>query len=64
MDLFIDSPALSESLVKAFKSDIPCAAYEARLAAGEKRYETEPGAGFFKRTWIGFLSVLPIEWLL
>ena len=51
--------------------------YDARLAsgsgelewiehtpAGEKRHDTEPGAGFFKRAWIGFLSVLPIDWLL
>ena len=32
-----------------------------RTASGEKRYDTEPGAGFFLRTWVGFLSILPIE---
>jgi putative cardiolipin synthase len=77
MGLLIDSPALSQRLAQAFDDDIPRSAYEVRLAAGsgklewieqtsagEKRYGTEPGAGFFKRAWIGFLSLLPIEWLL
>jgi len=28
------------------------------------RHTSEPGAGVLKRLWIGFLSILPIEWLL
>jgi putative cardiolipin synthase len=32
-----------------------------RTASGEKRYDTDPGAGFLRRTWVGFLSILPIE---
>jgi hypothetical protein len=28
------------------------------------RHASEPGAGVLKRLWIGFLSILPIEWLL
>ena len=35
-----------------------------REPTGEVRYDAEPGAGFLKRLWIRFLSVLPIEWLL
>jgi putative cardiolipin synthase len=77
MGLLIDSPALSQHLARAFDNEIPRSAYEVRLAdgsgelewiehtpAGEKRYDIEPGAGFFKRAWIGFLCLLPIEWLL
>jgi putative cardiolipin synthase len=76
MGLVIESPALASQLSAAFEKIIPRAAYEVRLAAdgrmewiertqsGEIRYETEPGAGAAKRGWIGFLSILPIEWLL
>jgi putative cardiolipin synthase len=48
-------------------------AYEVRLSPdggglewtdGGVRYTSEPGAGVFKRLWIAFLSLLPIEWLL
>jgi putative cardiolipin synthase len=28
------------------------------------RHDTEPGAGFWQRAGISFLSMLPIEWLL
>jgi putative cardiolipin synthase len=76
MGLVIESPALAQQLSAAFDKVIPRAAYEVRLAAdgrmewiertqsGEIRHETEPGAGAAKRGWIGFLSILPIEWLL
>jgi putative cardiolipin synthase len=33
-------------------------------ADGEARHTSEPGAGLLARLWIGFLSLLPIEWLL
>jgi len=46
-------------------------AYEVRLAGGrlewldgEARHTSEPNAGMLRRVWIGFLSILPIEWLL
>jgi len=77
MGLLIDSPALAERLVKSFDGDVPLSAYEVRHAAGsrdlewiertssgEKRYDSEPGGGFFRGMWIGFLSILPIEWML
>ena len=77
LGLLIDSPALAGQLAAAFDADIPKVAYEVRLAAdgerlewveqtpaGEMRYDTEPGAGPFLRGWVGFLSILPIEWLL
>jgi len=77
LGLLIDSPALAQRLVAVFDTDIPKAAYEVRLAAdgrdlqwiertdvGEKRYTSDPGSGLFKRIWVGFLSILPIEWML
>ncbi len=35
-----------------------------RTPSGEKRYDTDPAAGFFRRAWTGLLSTLPIDWLL
>jgi putative cardiolipin synthase len=76
MGLLIDSPALGQQLAEALDRGTPHAAYEVRLAAGgglewiertpagEMRHATEPGSGPLRRTWIRFLSVLPIEWLL
>jgi len=32
--------------------------------ASEKRHETEPGAGWFRRFAVGVLSTLPIDWML
>jgi putative cardiolipin synthase len=75
--VIIDSPALSGQLARQFDTVIPRKAFEVRMQAdghglewieqspqGEMRYTTEPGAGALKRTWIDFLGVLPIEWLL
>ena len=76
MGLLIDSPRLAAQLVQAFDTEIPGGAYEVRLSAdgdlewiertpsGEKRYDTEPGTGIVRRAFIGFLSLLPIDWLL
>jgi putative cardiolipin synthase len=77
MGVIIDSPALSGQLARQFDTVIPQKAFEVRMQAdghglewieqspqGEMRYTTEPGAGALKRTWIDFLGVLPIEWLL
>ena len=76
MGLLIDSPALGQRFATVVEKQVPYAAYEVRLtpagnlqwvertAAGETRYDTEPGTGPLRRGWIWFLSVMPIEWLL
>jgi len=77
MGLLIESPLLAEQLVAGFDNDAPGLAYEVQLTAdgrklewverapsGEKRYDTQPATGFFGRAWVGFLSRLPIDWLL
>ena len=71
MGVLIDSAALAGRLSSALDRDLPRQAYAVRLVdgrlewtEGEARYSAEPGTGFFKSLWIGFLSILPIEWLL
>ena len=71
MGVVVDSPRLGAALSESLDRDLPRNAYEVRLVdddlvwlEGDARYGSEPGAGFFKRMWIGFLSILPIEWLL
>jgi putative cardiolipin synthase len=77
MGLVIDSPILAERLAETFDTVVPLVAYEARLAsdgqtlywiertaAGEVRYETEPGTSWFLRRGVDILRVLPIDWLL
>jgi len=72
----IESPAMSQVLADAFFSSVPARAYQVRLSdAGslqwvERRngetlvHDEEPGAGFWRRTGVFILSLLPIEWLL
>ena len=77
LGLAIDSPALAVAMADAFDRTVPRAAYEVvlapdgrslqwieRTAAGEKRYDTEPEANWLRRTGVGVMSLLPIEWLL
>ena len=76
MGLLIESVPLAQRLGTAFDTIVPKKSYEVRKGgedrlewisrepAGEIRHDSEPGAGFLKRLWIRFLSVLPIEWLL
>jgi putative cardiolipin synthase len=77
MGLVIDSPALAQAMAEGFDTRVPLAAYEVvlgpdgsslqwieRTAAGEKRYDTEPGTSFLKRLGVGTMSILPIDWLL
>jgi putative cardiolipin synthase len=76
MGLVIDSPALAQNITEAFERNIPERSYEVRLSAegalywiehrGAEtlRHDTEPGSGFWKRTAVRLLSLLPIEWLL
>ncbi|ODU01411.1 MAG: hypothetical protein ABS89_07455 [Thiobacillus sp. SCN 63-1177] len=72
----IESPALAGRIEGAFEGGIPAEAYEVRLSETGNlywiehrdgrplRHETEPGTGFWKRAWVWFVSLLPIEWLL
>lgn len=77
MGLVIESPVLAKRLAAAFDDVVPKIAYEVRLqadghslewidrsAAGEKRYDSEPGTSPATRSKIELLSILPIEWLL
>lgn len=78
MGLVVRSPELAGRLGAAFGAAIPANAYEVRAppggkpcvewiertAKGEVRHETEPLAGWAKRAWLGFLELLPIDWLL
>ena len=71
MGLVVESPALAARLSDALDRDLARNAYEVRLSGndlvwidGTERHDSEPGAGMFRRLWIGFLSILPIEWLL
>ena len=71
MGIVVDSPALAARLSQALDRELTRNAYEVRLTDGklewldgETRHASEPNAGLFRRTWIGFLSLLPIEWLL
>jgi putative cardiolipin synthase len=73
MGVVIDSPVVALGIAEWFDTRVPLLAYEVKLTdegdlywierteSGEKRYDTEPGAGFFLRSWVGFLSLLPIE---
>jgi putative cardiolipin synthase len=74
--LLIDSPVLAGNLEAFFDTEVPRVAYEVRLtdtgglqwiertAQGEKIHHTEPGTSALQRAGVGFLSILPIEWLL
>lgn len=76
MGLVIDSAVLAGNLQAFFDTEVPLVAYEVRLTddgglqwiertpQGEKVHHTEPGASALRRAGIGFLSILPIEWLL
>ena len=72
MGVVVESPALATRLSQAFDRELPGIAYEVRLTSdgalewveGSTRHASEPDAGLIKRLWIGFLSILPIEWLL
>jgi len=73
--LVIDSVALATALSQAFQDVVPRVAYQVELdhrgdltwldrapGEGEPRVlGDEPGAGFWRRMWLGFLAILPIE---
>lgn len=76
MGFIIDSSYLAQAIEKEFREGVPEAAYELRLSPeGEIywlerkdgkiiRHDSEPGSGFWRRLWLGFLEILPIDWLL
>ena len=73
MGLVIRSPVLAARLAAVFDTGLSSRAYEVRLsgegrlywvehsASGEIRHDTEPGTGFWRRTAVRLLSILPIE---
>ena len=76
MGLVISSPELAGRVASAFKDTVPAAAYEVHISPkgelewterteeGEVTYQTEPGTSAWRRFSVGFLSLLPIDWLL
>jgi putative cardiolipin synthase len=75
LGLVIDSPELAGALSQAFEDVVPLVAYQLELdprgnivwlerteGSGKPlRLTHEPGAGFWRRAWLGFLAILPIE---
>jgi putative cardiolipin synthase len=73
MGFVIESAELARKIGAAFDTRIPAAAYEVRLSekgklvwversgSGEIVHDSEPGTGFWRRLWVRFLSILPIE---
>jgi len=77
MGLVIDSPPLAQRLSTTLDRDLGKTAYEVRIAtdgrcpqwiertsSGEVVFAVETGTSASKRSWIQFLEILPIEWLL
>lgn len=76
LGFIIESPAMAMQIEAAFKDTIPANSYEVRLSNNGTlywldshqgrviRYDNEPETSFWTRAWVGFLSILPIEWLL
>ena len=76
MGVVIDSPVIAQQLKASFDNTVPLDAYEVVLTAagnlqwiertpqGEKIHDTEPGTSAMRRALVGFLSLLPIEWML
>jgi cardiolipin synthase C len=72
MGVVVEGSRLATRLSAGLDELLPKVAYEVRLSAdgglewreGDVVHRSEPGAGVLQRLWIGFLSILPIEWLL
>jgi len=75
----IHSPELAQQIASLFDEDIPLISYQVVLTPDSKlrwierypdvdtpfiRHETEPNTTLVERFWLGFLSRLPIEWML
>lgn len=69
----IDSPTMAREIGAAFDQEVPADSYEVRLSQSGDLYwlerrgndifqsDVEPGTGFWQRTGVWFLSILPIE---
>jgi putative cardiolipin synthase len=75
MGLLIESAALARTVAHAIDNLVPHAVYHVTLAGhrlewveptaeGEIRYHREPRTRLLKRLAVGFVALLPIEWLL
>lgn len=72
----IDSPRLAHDIHEAFMGQVPVTSYAVRLSEDGKiywtehrdgkliRYDSEPHASIWRRMFTGFLSLLPIDWML
>jgi len=75
----IHSPQLAQQIANLFELEIPLSSYKLQLTADQRLrwvetmpqdntpaivHEVEPETNLFERMWLGFLSRLPIEWLL
>ena len=77
MGLVLKSEVLAGRLAAAFDDVIAANSYQVRAheggdcvewieptASGPVTHEDEPGTNAIKRAWLGFLSLLPIDWML
>ena len=77
MGLVIASPALAGRLSSSFdegfagnayevraRTDGDCIEWIERTGGGEVLHATEPETGWVRRAWLGFLQLLPIDWML
>lgn len=77
MGLVIASTSLASRLSSSFdegfsgnayevraRADGECIEWIERTPAGEIRHATEPQTGWARRAWLGFLELLPIDWML
>jgi len=76
MGFVIDSAELARQIATVFDSNVPSDAYEVRLSDSGRlywierqdgaslRHREEPGASFWRRAWVRFLSLFPLERLL
>jgi len=76
MGFVIESPALAQKIEATLEHSLADGSYEVRLLnsgqlewierQGEHsvRYRAEPGTSVWRRVWISFLALLPIDGLL
>lgn len=77
LGFIIESPEMAQALSKGFEQTLPYRSYRVELdEQGELvwiqlnedgtqlLFHTEPNASIWRRAGVGFLSILPIEWLL
>lgn len=74
----IHSPTLAQDISNIFDNQVPDSSYQVILDKDNKQkwlertedsstvktHTTEPGTNLFSRWWLGFMSKLPIEWML